>query len=80
MKNDIKIPKEENVELTEKETESEFSEDDCVFDFALNGGLSFKFNDDLFLQARYSYGLTEIFENERYKNSVVSLSLGYFFK
>ncbi|RBP27027.1 hypothetical protein DFR65_1125 [Oceanihabitans sediminis] len=34
VKNDIKIPKQENVELTEKETESEseFNEDDCVFD------------------------------------------------
>lgn len=59
--------------------EVEFTNTNTV-DFALNGGLSFKFNDNLFLQARYSYGLTEIFENERYKNSVVSLSLGYFFK
>ncbi|QSS96704.1 hypothetical protein [Psychroflexus sp. ALD_RP9] len=38
VKNDIKIPKQENADLTEKETESEseseseFSEDDCVFD------------------------------------------------
>ena len=38
VKNDIKIPKQENVELTEKETESEseseseFNEEDCVFD------------------------------------------------
>ncbi len=36
VKNDIKIPKQENIELTDKETktesESEFSEDDCVFD------------------------------------------------
>jgi len=32
VKNDIKIPKQENVELIEKESESEFNEDDCVFD------------------------------------------------
>lgn len=49
-------------------------------DLALNGGLTFRFNENLFLQARYSYGLTEIFDNEQYKNSVTSLSLGYFFK
>ena len=51
-----------------------------TIDFSLNGGLSFNFNENIFLQARYSYGFSEIFDDERYKNSVVSLSLGYFFK
>ncbi|KQC32280.1 hypothetical protein AAU57_02275 [Nonlabens sp. YIK11] len=49
-------------------------------DVAVNAGFSYEFNEELFLQARYSYGLAEVFENERYKNSVVSLSLGYFIK
>ncbi|MBD0831647.1 porin family protein [Aestuariibaculum sediminum] len=62
-----------------KGEEVEFTNTNTI-DFALNGGLSLKFNESLFLQARYSYGLIEIFKNDRYKNSVVSLSLGYFFK
>lgn len=50
-----------------------------TIDFALNGGFSYKFYENFFLQARYSYGLTEIFDNKKYKNSVISLSLGYLF-
>lgn len=50
-----------------------------TIDFALNGGFSYKFDENFFLQARYSYGLTEIFNNKKYKNSVISLSLGYLF-
>ncbi|SCY24182.1 Outer membrane protein beta-barrel domain-containing protein [Nonlabens sp. Hel1_33_55] len=49
-------------------------------DFTLNGGFSYKLNELFFLQARYSYGLSEVFENRKYKNSVASLSLGYIFE
>ena len=48
-------------------------------DFALNAGFTVKLSDRALFQARYSYGMNEIFENERYKNSVISVSLGYYF-
>ena len=48
-------------------------------DFALNAGFTIKFSEDLLLQARYSYGMNEVFENEPYKNSAISVSLGYYF-
>lgn len=56
----------------------EFTDTNTI-EFAFNGGFSYKFHENLFLQARYSYGLTEIFNNSKYKNSVISLSLGYLF-
>lgn len=48
-------------------------------DFALNGGFTYKFSDKIFLQTKYSYGLTEVFKNKKYKNSLASLSLAYLF-
>lgn len=50
-----------------------------TIDFSLNGGLSLDVNDELLIQARYGYGLYEVFENNKIKNSVISLSLAYFF-
>ena len=49
------------------------------FDFSINGGFSYKFENNLIIQTRYNFGLSELFENERYKNSMISLSLGYYF-
>ena len=49
------------------------------FDFSINGGFSYKFENNLIIQSRYNFGLSEIFENERYKTSMISLSLGYYF-
>ena len=51
-----------------------------VLDLALNGGFGYQPKRNIFLQARYSYGVKEIFENENYKNSVISLSIGYKFQ
>ena len=48
-------------------------------DFSINAGFTFNLGDRAILQARYSYGLTEVFNNQDYKNSVISVSLGYFF-
>ena len=51
-----------------------------VLDFGLTGGLTYTFGEHFFLQARYTYGLSEVYsEPDRYKNSVVSLALGYLF-
>jgi hypothetical protein len=65
----------EKTEFNGEEIESEVK----TLDTALVGGFGYHFDQGLFIQARYGYGLSEIFENERYKNSVISLSLGYKF-
>ena len=65
----------EKTEFNGEEIESEIK----TLDTAIVGGFGYQFDQGLFIQARYGYGLSEIFENERYKNSVISLSLGYKF-
>ena len=54
-------------------------DDVSSFDMNLNAGLSYEFEKGIFIQGRYGYGLTELFENRSYKNSCISISLGYFF-
>lgn len=49
-------------------------------DLGINAGLGYQTKSRIFVQARYSYGIKEIFENTNYKNSVISLSIGYKFK
>ncbi len=65
----------EKTEFNGSEVDTEIK----TLDTAIVGGFGFQFDKGLFIQARYAYGLSEIFENERYKNSVISLSLGYKF-
>ena len=48
-------------------------------DFAVNGGLQYSFPEGLIIQARYSYGLTEVRESSDEKNSTIIFSVGYFF-
>jgi len=50
-------------------------------DFGLNFGASYDFTEDLFAQARYNFGLTNLAESGEgdLKNSVISVSLGYRF-
>lgn len=58
-----------------------FKFDDIPFlDMNVNAGLSYEFEKGVFIQGRYGYGLTELFEGRDYKNSCISLSLGYFVK
>lgn len=45
------------------------------FDIALNGGFGFDITNKLEVNARYSWGLTEL--DNHYKTSVISLGLGY---
>lgn len=53
--------------------------DGQTFDFAANAGLAFNLTKSLFLQARYSLGLTEASKDAQVKNSVVQLSAGILF-
>ena len=50
-----------------------------TFEFAVDGGLGLKLTDNLFIQARYILGLTEISRNAQAKNSVFQLSAGILF-
>jgi hypothetical protein len=53
--------------------------DSKTFDFAVNAGLGFKITKSLFVQGRYSLGLTEISKEADAKNSVFSVSAGFRF-
>ncbi len=50
-----------------------------TFDFTANAGLGLKITDNLFAQARYGLGLTEIKTDSKIKNSVLQLSVGILF-
>lgn len=57
---------------------------DGVKDLAFSGvtGLEYKINEMLFLDARYTYGITNIFHNDlgmEAKNSNVQIGIGYQF-
>jgi hypothetical protein len=49
------------------------------FDFSANAGLGIKLTKSLFLQARYSLGLTEVSKNANVKNNVIQVSAGIIF-
>ncbi len=49
------------------------------FDFGLNVGLGYNFNNGIFFQTRYTLGITTIQENPDVKNGAFQLSLGYQF-
>lgn len=48
-------------------------------DFGLAGGAQFKMDSGLFFQGRYAMGLNDVASDGTIKNSVLSLSVGYFF-
>lgn len=55
-------------------------------DFGINFGLGYKLDNGLFFSARYNLGLSDNLDNSEfesegaeYKNSVIQLSVGYFF-
>ena len=51
-------------------------------DFGMNVGASYDFSEQLFAQARYNIGLTNVIKDsgdEKIQNSVISVSLGYRF-
>ncbi len=49
------------------------------FDMAAAGGVELKLIAGLFVQARYTIGLTDVYEDVDAKNAVFQLSVGYFF-
>lgn len=57
--------------------ESDFDEVKS-FDFAIPVGASYEFN-NFVIDARYNWGLTKIFDDDKAKNSVFQITLGYKF-
>jgi hypothetical protein len=49
------------------------------FDLALAAGIGIKLTDNVFIQGRYTAGLTDVDKNTDFKNSVGQLSIGYLF-
>jgi hypothetical protein len=49
------------------------------FDLGLNFGLGYNFDNGLFVQSRYTLGITEVQENPDVKNGAFQFSLGYLF-
>lgn len=49
-------------------------------DLAWDFGLTYRFSRSFFIHSRYGYGFSEVFKDDKYKNSVISLSLGYYFE
>jgi len=49
------------------------------FDVGVAAGLTFQTNMGFFASGRYNYGLTEIYEDSHWKNSVFQISVGYKF-
>lgn len=53
--------------------------DSNTFDFAVAGGLTYKFGKHFFVQGRYGLGLTEPKRDAAVKNSVLQGSIGFMF-
>ena len=53
--------------------------DAASFDFGLNLGFGYDVSTNMFVQARYNFGITTIAENPDVTNSVFQISLGYKF-
>lgn len=50
-----------------------------TFEYGIAGGLEYTITGGLFVQGRYIMGLSKISDDADIKNSVIQLSLGYFF-
>ncbi|SDG86813.1 porin family protein [Winogradskyella thalassocola] len=53
--------------------------DASSIDIGANVGLGYNLNSNMFVQARYNFGISTVAENPDIKNSVVQVSLGYKF-
>ncbi|WP_412559780.1 porin family protein [Winogradskyella sp. MIT101101] len=60
-------------DLPDEDTDAE------SFDIGANVGLGYNISSDIFVQARYNFGISTVAENPDIKNSVFQLSLGYKF-
>lgn len=61
------------------ETSNIVPQDAKNYDFGIAAGLEYDITDGLFLQGRYVWGQKQIFDDADVKNSVIQLSLGFYF-
>jgi len=71
----------EELDFSPTEDGGEIELSDQVNDFEMGGaaGLEYKLNNGFFIQGRYSYGFTEVFDGSDAHNSVWQASIGYQF-
>ena len=73
-----------NSEITQKSTDRKVIRKATLapeiesFDLSIPVGISYEFS-NLQIDARYNWGLTKVFKNRDYKNSVFQITLGYKF-
>lgn len=74
----FKINEEYDTDITENggDTETDFFE---TIDFQIVSGAQYTFDFGLFVQARYSLGLTEVIKDSEGHNSVFSIGAGFMF-
>ncbi|WP_299216236.1 porin family protein [uncultured Aquimarina sp.] len=72
----FKIDEEVNNRLLANDVDPEL---DAIrnFDFQLASGIEYKFKNGFFIQARYSYGLSEIIDDLEVYSSVLSVGVGF---
>ncbi|MBU3025230.1 porin family protein [Zobellia galactanivorans] len=70
----------EELDFSPSDSENEFDSDSLRdFDLQLTSGLEYKLLESLFVQVRYTYGLSELIEDVDVHNSVFSAGIGYMF-
>jgi opacity protein-like surface antigen len=70
----------EEVDFEPTNNVSDFDTDDVQdFDLQLTTGIEYKFAESFFVQARYTYGFSEMIENVDVHNSYLSAGIGFMF-
>ena len=57
----------------------DFNSEENDIDFGVAAGLEYKFDSGFFIQGRYNYGFSEIYENTDAHNSVIQAGVGFMF-
>ncbi|WP_294822422.1 porin family protein [uncultured Flavobacterium sp.] len=65
--------------LVASESSDVLPEDAENYDFGIAAGLEYGITDGLFIQGRYVWGQKQVFEDDDIMNSVIQLSLGFYF-
>jgi hypothetical protein len=70
----------EEIDFEPADDDGDFDTDTVEdFDFQLTSGLEYKFESGFLIQARYTYGFSQLIENQDVHNSVFSAGVGYMF-
>ncbi|HET8838581.1 MAG TPA: porin family protein [Flavobacteriaceae bacterium] len=61
------------------ESSEDFNSEENDIDFGVAAGLEYKFDGGFFIQGRYNYGFSEIYEDTDAHNSVIQAGIGFMF-